>query len=1118
MRLKRLLVPAIILAATCLAVGFGLTFTPHSAPLSVSASSNSWTPLSNGNGNGGTQFEVNHIPVETVEILNLGKTVLTPGESTQLSFKLTPHFAIYTIKSVNFNITQGAELATIENGLLTINTGIQVGGDVIIRATIDGVPSFNFIIVAVDVEGTIPGFVPVNEVILGLAPLRPRAQVTEGDNLRIRDVVSYTILPTNSTQRFVNRFEVTRNRHLAWVEGDRIRIHSDVPSGHLTFGITAWAFGVPSEEFTIEIFVPARGIILTPSNLNPTSRMNSSDSVTLTARPTNISATNQNPVITIDSQSAELINPADLLNGQLRSNTFRVRQGLTNVITTHRAIVVTASQDNRSTTEAINIYVPIETIAVANGTFQRGQTTNFTMVINGGVNTFVTHYSWNAEITNETQVPTAILTRLTDRRVSVWMPANTGAGARIDVDFWMLNSANQRVSETSAHFTVASIVTNTTTVMSYTGAPASNSGGFVFGLTNDNTGVTILQSYNQLMTGRNADISVMRNNISLAAQGLSIDSVQLSIRNRSTGALIAGNAPASWGLTSTGFNLGIGLTANGQQDIGFIVMIRDGNYTFPLTLQRMRVFRPMGGEITQSHTTINDRFTTITFSAGSGWVTTSTFGLGNLRLEPISLGGSVDNQGRFEVLAGADLRQYVNVVFPQRYNGTEPASLRFSRQIILNLRTINVNRHQGTGGVDSVMAVNGVATGVAAHDRPIRTGFNFAGFYSTQSGAGTRLINADGTHNSSNWAGVAQAHARWNPITYTIRLEAGHFRRVQGPIYLSEPIGIEPSFVIIPPGIFPPGGGHSYVWTRLNNSFNQDITMTFTEQRTFNRPSISGFSFDRWNTSCTRNGRTQSDITVSQLTSVEGNVIVIRAVFTENSCVAEGTLITLADGSQVPVEELTGDELLLVWNFKTGSFDFAPIIFIDSDPRQDFEIIHLFFSDGNGTESDVKVIFEHAFWNFDLNRFVFFRNYNATDYLNHWFKKHIPDGNGGMTWTKLQLVEVEIYWKVTTAWSPVTFSHLSFYVNGMLSMPGMTQGLIDIFKVIPELMQICHDSYLADIEKFGLMCWERDFKELGVPIEIFWAFNGQYLGVSMGKGLITMERLLELIVHYSQFF
>ena len=57
---------------------------------------------------------------------------------------------------------------------------------------------------------------------------------------------------------------------------------------------------------------------------------------------------------------------------------------------------------------------------------------------------------------------------------------------------------------------------------------------------------------------------------------------------------------------------------------------------------------------------------------------------------------------------------------------------------------------------------------------------------------------------------------------------------------------------------------------------------------------------------------------------------------------AEGTLITLADGSQKPVEDLTMDDMLLVWNHHTGDFDVAPMVFIDSEPVANYEIIHLY--------------------------------------------------------------------------------------------------------------------------------------------------------------------------------
>lgn len=163
------------------------------------------------------------------------------------------------------------------------------------------------------------------------------------------------------------------------------------------------------------------------------------------------------------------------------------------------------------------------------------------------------------------------------------------------------------------------------------------------------------------------------------------------------------------------------------------------------------------------------------------------------------------------------------------------------------------------------------------------------------------------------------------------------------------------------------------------------------------------------------------------------------AYYEEDSCLAAGSMITLADGSLIAVEKLTGDEMLLVWNLYTGTYDSAPILFIDSDPEKFYKVINLSFSDG----TTVKVISEHGFWDCDLNKYVYLDE-NAGKYIGHWFN------NGEQ---KVKLVGVEIKEEYTTAWSPVTYSHFCYYVNGMLSMPGGIEGLFNIFEVNPETMK-----------------------------------------------------------------
>ena len=227
---------------------------------------------------------------------------------------------------------------------------------------------------------------------------------------------------------------------------------------------------------------------------------------------------------------------------------------------------------------------------------------------------------------------------------------------------------------------------------------------------------------------------------------------------------------------------------------------------------------------------------------------------------------------------------------------------------------------------------------------------------------------------------------------------------------------------------------------------------------------------------------------------------------------AKGSLITLSDGSQKPVEQLTGNEMLLVWNLNTGTFDSAPIVFIDSELDQTYKIINLKFSDG----TNVKVISEHGFWDFDLNQFVYLDK-NASNYIGHWFNKQVVNSDGSLAWTKVQLVDVTISKDYISTWSPVTYGHLCYYVNGMLSMPGGIAGLFNIFDVDSETLTINHEAYLADIEEYGLFTYEEFNNLFPVSIEIFDAFQAKYFKVAIGKGLLSYEKIEYLLNRYAEF-
>lgn len=286
---------------------------------------------------------------------------------------------------------------------------------------------------------------------------------------------------------------------------------------------------------------------------------------------------------------------------------------------------------------------------------------------------------------------------------------------------------------------------------------------------------------------------------------------------------------------------------------------------------------------------------------------------------------------------------------------------------------------------------------------------------------------------------------------------------------------------------------------------------------TVTAPTIEGYTFSHFvcGTQQYTNATSAIPTRLKRSTSTGGVCLdpIFKAYYVKDACVAAGTLITLANGTQVPVELLTGSEDLLVWNMLIGRFDSAKIVFIDGEPLGEREVINLAFSDG----TTVKVISEHAFWDIDLNKYVYLDS-NAAQYIGHSFNKQVYDENGNMSWIGVQLVDVTITREETTAWSPVTYNHLCYYVNGMLSIPGGITGLFNYLEIDSETMTINQEALQRDIEQYGLFTYEELAALVTITPEVFEAFNGQYLKIAIGKGMLTIDDIQTMLNTYSSFF
>ena len=223
----------------------------------------------------------------------------------------------------------------------------------------------------------------------------------------------------------------------------------------------------------------------------------------------------------------------------------------------------------------------------------------------------------------------------------------------------------------------------------------------------------------------------------------------------------------------------------------------------------------------------------------------------------------------------------------------------------------------------------------------------------------------------------------------------------------------------------------------------------------------------------------------------------------KDSCVTGDTLVMLADGTEKRIDQVTTSDMLLVWNFFTGDYDVVPAAIIFYHGEDEYDVLNLHFADG----TTVKVINDHGFYDVALDQFVFINADNVEFFMGHEFVKVDGDGRSSVA-----LVGYETTKEYTGNYSIQTAVHINFIVEGMFSLTiPPFEGWFDYFE-IGDGMKYDEEKMQADIETYGLYTYE-EFADL-VTYEQFMAFNGPYLKVLVGRGVVTLETIMELIATY----
>lgn len=180
-------------------------------------------------------------------------------------------------------------------------------------------------------------------------------------------------------------------------------------------------------------------------------------------------------------------------------------------------------------------------------------------------------------------------------------------------------------------------------------------------------------------------------------------------------------------------------------------------------------------------------------------------------------------------------------------------------------------------------------------------------------------------------------------------------------------------------------------------------------------------------------------------------------VSSSSSCLVEGTLISMADGTYKKVEDLKVGDLVKVFNHETGKIDNSPIIVNvhESETSRLISIINLVFDNNQIT----RISFEHGFFDVDLNKYIYINNQNYNSMIGHRF--YTIDGS------IITLIDAYITEEYVKVFSPVTYKHLNIFANDLLSITGGINGLFNIFELNDD-MTINIDKFNEDIEQYGL--------------------------------------------------
>lgn len=265
------------------------------------------------------------------------------------------------------------------------------------------------------------------------------------------------------------------------------------------------------------------------------------------------------------------------------------------------------------------------------------------------------------------------------------------------------------------------------------------------------------------------------------------------------------------------------------------------------------------------------------------------------------------------------------------------------------------------------------------------------------------------------------------------------------------------------------------------------VSISYTRDKDYN------FTFD---------GSSKGNVTSYTFNMPKKN-ITLKASSNKSSCVATGTLITLSDYTQVPVESLKVGDIILAWDFTTQSYVETDIVIFTYHGTDQCNVVSLNFADGN----TLKIIGDHTLFDMRIHEYVQLNELNAKTYIGHEFLSY---NEHTKSYSTTELVSVQIEKEYVGSYSIVTSYYFNYISDNIVSSSPCVPGIYELLS-----------SYIQDDFTFNRAEFESDLAEYGLyDYELFSSYMtyeqfeklcGPYFKIAIGKGLTTWEMLITII-------